>query len=191
VENNMANVTTLVDGMRDLIEKNLIAKSNVVSDIITGTNTISVENSFAFSPGQEIIIIDHGYNVEGDPHYQKYEYSRIESVVNTHSIILESNVVSDWLVFNEAFIQKTIGHSPLYEDMILYGDREVIPVETVAIAVEPKSLSNEWIYIQGGLSEEYRLDLMIYAKDIQTEVGAKILHKYADALYELFNSRIQ
>jgi len=83
--------------------------------------------------------------------------------------------------------KKTIGHSPLYDDRVYYGDREVIPSEDMAITVEPLSLSNEWIYIQGGLSEEYRVSITIYGKDIETEEGMKILNKYTDNAYNLFN----
>ena len=89
---------------------------------------------------------------------------------------------------NSSFAQKTIGHSPLYEDRIYYGDRAVIPSEDMAITVEPLSLSNEWLYLMGGLSEEYRVSIMIYGKDIETEEGMQILNKYTDGVYQLMMS---
>ena len=58
-------------------------------------------------------------------------------------------------------------------DNVYYGDREVIPSTDMAIAVEPLSLSNEWIYLQGGLSEEYRVSIIVYGKDVETEEGMK------------------
>jgi len=73
---------------------------------------------------------------------------------------------------------------------VFYGDREVIPTEEMAITLEPQSLSNEWIYLHGGLSEEYRVGIIIYGKDIDTEEGMKILNKYTDAVYDLFNRNI-
>lgn len=178
-------ITDIVDGLISLVRQNLIAKTNLTSDVTTGDIQITVENSFHFNDSDEIILIDYNYNVPGSDHYQKYEYAVIDEVVNTHTITLQTNVISNWLVSDHAFIQKTIGHSPLYDDRVYYGDREVIPSEDMAITVEPVSLSNEWIYIPGGLSQEYRVSFIVYGKDIETEGGMKILNKYTDALYEL------
>ena len=182
-------VTEVIDGMISLIKKNIIAQSNLTSDVIGG-DVIDVEDTFHFEDGQEIILIDYGYNNPDSSHYQAYEYARIKEITNTRSIVLESNVISTWLVSDNSFIQKTIGHSPLYEENIYYGDREVIPTEDMAITVEPLSMSNEWIYIHGGLSEEYRVSIMVYGKDIETEQGMKILNKYTDAIYQLFNGNL-
>jgi len=183
-------VTEVVDGIISLIRKNLIAITNLASDATTGEVLINVDNSFHYNDGEEILLIDYGYNDESSPHYQKYEYAVIKEVNNTHWITLDQAVQDPsggWLVSEKAFIQKTIGHSPLYDDRVYYGDREVIPTEDMSITVEPLSLSNEWIYIQGGLSEEYRVSIIIYGKDIETEEGMKILNKYTDDVYELFN----
>jgi len=182
-------ITELVDGMIDIINRNLIAKSNLISNALTGEILINVENSYHFVDGQEIILIDYGYNDVSSPHYNKYEYAVVKEVNNTFWITLEQPIQDPdggWMVSDKAFIQKTIGHSPLYTDRIYYGDREVIPTEEMAITVEPVSLSNEWIYIQGGLSKEYRMAINVYGKDIETEEGMRILNKYTDALYDLF-----
>jgi len=187
------SIVTLVDGMIDIIQKNLISKTNLVSNALTGEVLINVENSFHFSDNQEIIIIDYGYNVESSPHYGIYEYAVIKEVNNTHWITLDVPVQDPnggWMISDHAFIQKTIGHSPLYDDRVYYGDREVIPTEEMAVTVEPVSISNEWIYIHGGLSEEYRVSIVVYGKDIETEEGLKILNKYTDAIYSIFNRNI-
>ena len=183
---------TLVEGMIDLIAKNFVAKTNVSSDVMTGDVIVNVENAFHFDNGQEVVLIDYGYNDPASPHYQMFEYARIKEVNNTHYITLTSPVVDEtgWLAGNGAFVQKTIGHAPLYEDRIFYGDREVISTEEMAVTVEPLSMSNEWIYLHGGLSEEYRVSIMIYSKEIETEEGMKILNKYADNMYVLFNKNI-
>ena len=185
-------VTEVVDGIIDLLEKNVIAATNVTSDVIN-SDIVFVQNSFHFEADQEIILVDKGYNDEDyspTSHYQVYEYARIKEISNTRAIVLETNTVSQWYVSDGAFIQKTIGHSPLYGENIYYGDREVIPSVDMAITVEPLSLSNEWIYIQGGLSEEYRVSIIIYGKDIETEEGMKILNKYTDAVYGLMNKSL-
>lgn len=183
-------IESVVDAIIDIINKNIIAKSNVISNIISGSNVISVENSFQFSPDQEIVLIDWGYNQEGSTHYQIFEYAKVKEVNNTTSITLTDPVVGNWLTTDNAFVQKTIGHSPLYENNVFYGDREVIPFDQMAIAVEPSSLSNEWIYIQGGLSEDYKVKILIYGKDIKFEEGRRILDRYSDAVYELLNNNI-
>jgi len=189
----MSGVVPVVTGLIELIQKNLIAKTNLSSNALTGEILVNVENTFNFSDGQEIILIDYGYNEPTSPHYQKYEYAVIDKVINTHSITLTGPIVDPsggWMVADHSFIQKTIGHAPLYDDRVLYGDREVIPTEEMAISVEPLSLSNEWIYMHGGLSEEYRVSIMIYGKNIETEQGIQILNLYADAVYGLFNRNI-
>jgi len=189
----MHGVVQVTQGIIDLIDKNLVAKSNLMSNALTGDILVNVENSFHFSNDQEIVLIDYGYNDPASPHYQKYEYAVVNEVVNTHWISLQSPIVDPnggWMISNNAFIQKTIGHAPLYTDKIMFGDREVIPTEEMAVTVEPNSLSNEWIYLHGGLSEEYRISIMVYGKDIETEEGMQILNLYTDAIYELFNRSI-
>lgn len=183
-------VEPLVDTIISLVKKNLVAKTNITSDVLVGSNTISVYNSFHFSADQEIVLIDYGYNIEGDPHYQIYEYAKIKSVNNTNSITLYDPVQSNWLVANNSFAQKTIGHSPLYDENVLFGDREVIPTDQMAITIEPVSMNNEWMYLQGGLNEEYKLKVMIYGKDMKTDEGLRILIRYADNMVQLLNENI-
>lgn len=183
-------ITDVISGIITLVKQNLIAKTNVISNVTTGDIQVRVEDSFRFNDGEEIILIDYDYNVEGSSHYQVYEYALIDEVVDTHTILLQNNVISNWLTSDGAFVQKTIGHSPLYDDRVYYGDREVIPTEDMAITVEPLSMSNEWIWIPGGLSQEYRVGIIVYGKDIETEEGMQILNKYTDALYDLFMGNI-
>ena len=183
-----ADVDVIVEGLTTLIKKNMIARTNAVSNVLT-SNIVYVENTFHYEPDQEAVLIDMGYNQEGysaTSHYQQYEYVRIKQVVDTHKVILYNNTVGNWYVTDQTSFQKIIGHSPLYEEHVYYGDREVIPSEEMAITVEPNSLANEWVYLMGGLSNEYRLDITIYGKDIHTENGLIILNKYSAAVYKLF-----
>lgn len=183
-------ISEIVDAIIDLIKKNIIAKTNITQDVNAGDTVIKVVNSFHFKRNQEIVLIDNGYNTKGSSHYQKFEYAIIKEINDTRTITLKTPVLSDWLVSESSFVQKTIGHAPLYEDNVLYGDREVIPENEIAIAVEPVSLSNEWIYLQGGLSEESRMTILIYAKSVKTEEGMRILNKYSDAVYQLLNDNL-
>jgi hypothetical protein len=187
-------ITEIVDGLISHINNNLIAQSNLVSNALTGNIMINVENSFHFEEDQEIVLLDYGYNNPTSPHYQIFEYAVIKAInTSTNVITLEEPIVDPnggWMVSEHAFIQKTIGHSPLYTDRIYYGDREVIPTEEMAVTVEPVSMSNEWIYLMGGLSKEYRVSVIVYGKDIETQEGMIILNKYADALFDLFMSTL-
>jgi hypothetical protein len=179
------SIEIITDGIIDLIKKNIIAKTDVTSDVSIGDTTVSVYNSYRFHAGEEIVLIDYGYNQPGHVHYNSFEYARIKNVNNTNSITLYSPVNSNWEISQKTVIQKTIGHSPLYEDNVLYGDREVIPIDDIAITVEPLSLGNEWMYIQGGLNEEYKLRIMIYGKSILSDEGRRILDRYSYAVYSL------
>jgi len=187
-------VEQIIDGLRDLIKKNLIARSNVTSDITVGDTIINVENTFQFYNDQEIILIDYGYNDPSHVHSGQFEYARVKEVNNTGSMTLYTPVLSNWTLADQSFIQKTIGHDPLYEERVYYGDRAVIPTEGVAITVDPQTLSNDWIYFRSdnvrGLSEDYKISIRVYVKDMETEVGYKILNKYADAVYRLVNDNI-
>jgi len=180
-------ITGVVDAIIDLIKEELIAKTKLTTDATTGDTTLSVENSFHFHPNQEIVLIDYGYNDETSPHYQRFEYAVIKEIVDTTTITLTTDVIDNWLVSDGAFIQKTIGHDPLYEENVLFGDREVIPTDAVAITVEPVSISNEWIYLQGGLSEESRITVTVYGQSVETEEGMRILSKYSKAVYDVLN----
>jgi hypothetical protein len=186
-------IEPFADAIIELIKQNIIAKTNVTSDIRAGDTIINVENSFQFADyktTREIVLIDYNYNIKGTPHYHAFEYSKIEEVNNTTAITLTTPIQSDWLVSNKTFIQKTIGHTPLYENNIYYGDREVIPLDEIAIAVEPSSVTNDWMYIQGGLKEEYKLDIIIYGRDIKFEDGRRILDRYSDSVYQLLMNNI-
>ena len=184
------SIELITDGIIDLIKKNLIAETNVTSDVTTGDVIVSVENSRRFNDGEEVVLIDWGYNDPNSLHYHSFEYAKIKEVVDTRSIELQDAVQSDWLTSKNSYIQKTIGHSPLYSDNVLYGDREVIKLEDMTITVEPASLSNEWIYIQGGLSEDYKVRIVIYGKDIKFEEGRRILDRYSWAVYSLLNNNL-
>jgi hypothetical protein len=184
------SIELIADGIIDLIKKNLIAETDLTLDVSPSDTTISVYNAYRFHADEEIVLIDYGYNQQGHIHYNVFEYARIKTVNSSTSITLHDPIQGTWSLADQAFIQKTIGHSPLYTDNVLYGDREVIPVDDIAITIEPVSLGNEWIYIQGGLSEESRVRIMIYGKSITTDEGRRILDRYSWAVYSLLNSNI-
>ncbi len=184
-------ISEIIDGMISLIKKNMIARNDIVQNVSPGATTIFIQNAFRFDKDEEITVLDNGYNDENSSHYRTIETVRIKSVDKANQILtLYSAINGSWLVANSSFVQKTIGHVPLFESNVYYGDREVVPVDDMAIAIEPESMSNEWMYLQGGLSEEYRVKILIYGRSIKTEEGMKILNKYTDSVYKLFNDNI-
>lgn len=181
------NIEGIVDSIIDLVKINLISKTNLTSNANTGDTIINVENSFNFFSGQEIVLIDYGYNDQSSEHYQSFEYAVVKSVIDTTKIELSTPVISNWLLLDKAFIQKTIAHSPLYDQNVLYGDRNIIPTDEIAITIEPLSLSNDWMYLQGGLNEETKVQITIYGQSVETEQGMRILNKYSKAVYDILN----
>lgn len=183
-------VSDIVDAIVDLIKKGIIAKTNVTSDVSIGGTVVPIQNAFQFRADDEIVLIDYGYNQEGHDHYQQFEYAKIKEVNNTNAITLHDPLEGNWSVSDSAFVQKTVGHSPLYDDYVYYGDRAVIPMDQMAVTVEPVSLSNEWMYIQGGLNQEYRLQITIYGKDANMDTGKRIVDMYTDQIYQLLNDNM-
>lgn len=183
-------VTAIVDAIVDLIKKGIIAKTNVTSSVLTGDTVVPIANAFQFRPEDEVVLIDYGYNQEGHTHYQIFEYAKIKTVNNTNAITLYQPLESDWLLADSPFVQKTIGHSPLYDDYVYYGDRAVIPMDQMAVTVEPMSMSNEWMYIQGGLNQEYKLQITVYGKDAKMDEGKRIVDIYTDQIYQLLNDNM-
>ena len=191
-------IVEIVDGLIDLIKKNIIARTDVTSNIKTGDTIINVENSFHFSnsvsppvKGQEIVMLDNGYKQAVQPSLTSHavlEYAKIKEVVDTYTLELEEPISTDWYTSDSTNILKTIGHDVLLDANVLYGDREVIPTDAMAITLEPINLSNEWIYLMGGLTREFRVNIIIYGKDINTAEGTRILNLYTDAVYQLFMS---
>jgi hypothetical protein len=188
LKDNLFELCTL--SIINLIKLNLIAKTDLISDANVGETEVQVYNTFRFRPNEEIVFIDWGYNQPEHEHYQVFEYSRIRHIADSNTVILHEPLHSNWTLDDKSFIQKTIGHSPLHESNVLYGDRDVIPANEIAITVESSGLTNEWMYIQGGLSEDLKCRIMIYGKSITTQEGKIILDKYSWALYQLLNNNI-
>lgn len=190
MKSNKLSTVDLTEAIIRLINNNIIARTEITSDVVVGGNIVNVGNTFQFYVDDEIVLIDQTYGDVNGINYNRFEYSKIKSIISSTQIELYENVQGSWLLSNSAAVQKTIGHSPLFPNHIYYGDREVIPAEHMAITVETTSLSNDWIYIQGGLSEEYSVRVVVYGKSIRTGDGRRILDKYSDAVYRVLNENI-
>ena len=187
---NKIKTSDITNAIIDLIKYHIIARTELSQNASAGTSIISVTNAFQFKKNDEVVLIDNGYNTPGSIHYQQFEYAIVKEVIDINTIKLKENLNGDWLLSEDSALQKTIAHTPLFPNNILYGDREVIPTNEMAITVETTGVSNEWIYIQGGLSEDYKVRVMIYGKSIESEEGRLILDRYSDAVYTLLNENI-
>ena len=83
IESKTLLVTDVVESIISLIRRNLIARTNVTSNITTGDTVINVENSFQYKPGEEIVLIDHTYNVNGGAHENQMEFAIVKEINNT------------------------------------------------------------------------------------------------------------
>jgi len=166
----------IVDGIIRLLRDNVVARTPLTQDLLTGQSVITVQNSFLFEDGQEITVVD----TDG-----AMEFHTILVKLDSFRMQLLHPPERDWLTSKGAIIQKSIGQKPLYEDNVLFGDREVIPTNDVAVTVDPGTLSNDWIYLQGGLDQEYRMTIMIYLRDDAHEDALRTVMKYADCIYRL------
>ena len=77
------SVTPVIEGIIDLISKNMVAKTNAVSNALTGQIQVNVEDAFHFFQGDEVVILDYGYNDPLSPHYQIYEYRVIKEALDS------------------------------------------------------------------------------------------------------------
>jgi len=178
-------VTGIVDAIIDSIKSELIVGQKITADVAVGATSISVENSFHYYPGQEVVMIDNDYMNRNSSRYNSAEYAVVRSVPDTNTINLISPLLRDYTVANGGQIQKAIAHTPLFDRDVLFGDREVIPEDKISITVEPETMTNEWIYLQGGLSEETRCKITIYGQNAETENGMRILAAYSKAVYDI------
>jgi len=173
----------LVDGVVKYIQLNLAARTNLTEETPAGGNVLKVDNTFHFDDVNEIAIASDGND--------QIEFHTILQKIDTTTMVLLHPVSRAFGPSNGAIIQKAIGNVPLYEDKVLFGDREVIPVEEgVAVTVEPVDQSNDWIYLQGGLNEEYNLSITIYVRRDKHENAQRLVLKYSDSLSRLLNSKV-
>jgi len=177
-------VEQLIDGMINVLKKNVVARTPLTQDVLTGQGIIKVDNTFHFEDVNEIVLFQNGS--END-----LNWHTIAKIIDTNTIQLLQPVTMDFTVAQGAQIQKALGNTYVFPEDILFGDREVIPnPNRIVITVDPDTLSNEWIYLMGGLDEDYRLTISIYAKDDSFVDGMRIISKFADSIYHLLNGNI-
>lgn len=184
------SIEPLVDGMVSLLSKNLVANTPLVRDAHIGDTSIYVSNTLRFDRKDKIVIMDNLSTHEPDTNvFTGVEFHTIRDYIhNVSRIILQEPLEKDFLVSDVGRIQKTIKGAILYQKDVLYGDREVIPFDQVAITVEPERLSADWMALRL-MSNEYRMSINVYVKfggaPEQEEMAMRICNAYATSIYNL------
>ena len=196
-------IEPVVDGIINLIRKNLAAKTVLIADAHVGDTTIYVNDTLHFEREEDVVLGDNNSEYRQDiTEYVGVEWHQIigpsipmsRKLTSTTMVQLKAPLQKDFLVSDGAFLRKAVKRSWLFEKDVLYGDREVISFDQVAICVEPDAISNEWLALEGMLSHEYKVSLMVYVKSgtsgDQEETAMRICNGYARALSNLFISNI-
>jgi hypothetical protein len=188
-------VEPMVDGMIDLLKVNLIANTFLIQDAHVGDKVLYVDNSFRFNKFDWILLLDNKSSQEqisGDLSGVEF-HKIIKHFQGTNVLYLNEPLNKDFLVNDNARIQKTIKKAILYEKDILYGDRQVINCDFVAICVEPDSKSQDWLATRL-LGTETNLSIMIYVKcgglGEEEEYAMRVCNAYADATNKLLLGNI-
>jgi hypothetical protein len=166
------------DGMIQLIIKNAGARTVLTADVHAGDTVVTVNNTFHFKDSDQIVFMDLN---EGH-----LEYNSILKTLSTTQFSLVNPLTTNFIVSDTATLQKALGNVTLPENAVLFGDREVIPNPELTITVDPVSMNQvEWMYLRGGLSLQYNLDIRVYAKLDTNDTAIRVVQKYGDYLFDL------
>lgn len=189
------DVEPMVDGMIDLLRTNLVASTFLVKDASVGDVVLHVDNSIRFQKFDYVLLMDN--NSKRNELTGLFDGAEIHKVArdfeDTTLLHLAEPLQKSFLLSDNGRIQKTIKKVILYEKDILYGDRQVITFESVAICVEPVSKAQEWLAVRL-LGEDFRLSIMVYVKCAgqgeQEEYAMRACNAYADAINKLLLGNI-
>ena len=188
-----ARIGPLAEGLIDLLKRYLIAYTKISEDAFIGDKKIKVNNSIRFRAGEQIILFDDNSIFDNDSGERiGVEFNEVAiDATETEEIVLKNKLKNDWLLENNARLQKVIANSVLEPGDIYYGDREAITFNEVAVCVEPESKSSEWMALGGLAGYEYRIGILVYVKAAGSgdprdeDRAARVCHLYADAIEDL------
>jgi hypothetical protein len=189
------SVEPMVDGMIDLLRVNLVANTTLTQDAHIGDKVLHVDNSVRFQKFDYVILMDNNSSRNDlTGLFDGAEIHRVSKDFEETSLLyLAEPIQKDFLVSDGSRIQKAIKKVILYEKDILYGDRQVITFESVAICVEPVSKSQDWLAISL-LGNDIKMSIMVYVKCAgqgeQEEYAMRTCNSYADAINRLLLGNI-
>jgi hypothetical protein len=184
------SVEPMVDGMIDLLRVNLVANTILTQDAHVGDTVLHVDNSVRYQKFDYVILMDNSSSRNDlTGLFDGAEIHRVSKEFEETSLLhLAEPLQKEFLVSNDSRIQKAIKKVILYEKDILYGDRQVITFESIAICVEPVSKSQEWLAIRL-LGNDVKMSIMVYVKCAgqgeQEEYAMRTCNAYADAINRL------
>ena len=193
-------VEKLVDGMCTLLRKNFAAATPLTVDASIGGTLLDVEDSLRFNNGDQVVIFDDTCVWDDDTQrYIGVEYHTVKHVAGTTLMSIALPLKKTFLVNKKAKIQRALKNSFLWPKDVLYGDRETVNWDNVAICVEPDSRATSWLAINGLSSDEWRMSILVYIKmasageDISAEVeesAMRTCNAYCDAIHRLLINNI-
>ena len=188
-------IEPVVDGMIDLLKTNLVANTFLTADAHAGDSVLHVDNSKRFNKFEYILMLDNNCTQnQTTGELSGVEFHKVDTEFQeTGLLYLSEPLHRDFLVSDYGRLQKTIKKVPLNEKDVLYGDRQVINFDFVAICVEPESHSQEWLAVRL-LGHEYRMSILVYAKSggtsLDEEFAMRVCNTYADAINRLLMGNI-
>lgn len=190
-----SDITEIADGMINLLKNNIVAHTVLIQDAHVGDTVIYVDNNLRFDRNNNIVLMDNNsvYNPDAGEITGLEFHTIKDGITETNKIVLKEPLEKDFLVSNNGRIQKAINNAILFTKDILYGDREVIPFDYVAITVDSERFSSEWLALRL-MSDEFRLSINVYVKSggtpEQEELNMRIRDAYANAIYNLLMGNI-
>ena len=187
---------TLVDGMIDLLQQNLVANSRMTTDLPSGSTVLYVKDTLRFNDGDEIILQDN--TCVWDPSrgvYTGQEFHTIQAVLSSNALQLKYPTEKLFRVSDGARIQKAIRRVPLYPKDIYYGDREIVCWDYIAVCVEPTGNTPSWMAINGTMIDEWKMSIFVYVKvagtgDANESLAQRTCNRYCDAIKRLLIGNI-
>jgi hypothetical protein len=186
----------LIEGMQNFLRTNLVAYSPLIADAFAGDTEIFIENTFRFNDFDDILIMDDNAAFDADTQaITGVEFLTVDGQpTEVTRLKLSSPLQKDFLVADNGRMQKSIKRTILQQKDILYGDRAVITFDYVAVTIEPEAKSQEWIALEGLLSSEYRMSIIVYVKSggqgDEEETAIRVVSAYADAINSLLMGNI-
>jgi len=185
----------IIDGLIDILKVNLIANTVLTADGHIGDKVLHVDNSVRFRKGDYVLLMDNEStqaSVSGD--LTGIQFLKVtQDFQGTDILYIDTKLEKDYLVSNNARIQKTIKKAILYEKDVLYGDRQVINFDYIAICVEPETKSQDWLATRL-LGTDAKVSILVYVKyggpGDEEGYAMRVCSAYADAINKLLLGNI-
>lgn len=188
-------VEPMVDGIIDLLRVNLVSSTPLTADAHIGDTVLNVDNSIRFKKFDYVLLMDNNSSqASTSGELTGVEFHQVaRDFQGTGVLYLKEPLQKDFLVSDYGRIQKTIKKAILYEKDVLYGDRQVLNSEGVAICVDPESKSQEWLAVRL-LGTDTRLSIIVYVKcgglGDEEEYALRVCTAYADAINKILMGNI-